>query len=508
MGKILCVATDERPVPDGSDRLVGGRYRLGELLGSGAMGMVWSGRDERLGRAVVVKELALARGLPAAELAQARDRALREGRIAARLQHPNAVGVYDIVDDDGAVALILEHVAARNLAVVLAERGPLPPVEAARVGAQVASALAAAHEAGIVHRDVKPGNILVTDEDTVKLTDFGIARASGDITITEADALVGTPAFMSPEAARGEETTAASDVYSLGATLYAVVEGRSPVPSAASPVAVLQAIANGEILPAQRAGELGALLAHMLHADPAQRPPMHQVRDQLQAVADRVPIPAKATGPQRPAAGVSAPTLVGAPIPAELAAVPGPEGVSARWLTGRRRPVVLTVGAFIGVILLGLAIADVLGGFGGSGSGVGGQVGSSTESDPDPARQQRVVADYYALLPDRKEQAWQLLSPDLRALGIPRLEATWNEVDDLVIVSPPVFKDGHVDIGVEFTGPNGRTRQTHRLTLIELDGNVLIDSIEVIDTKPVGDDDKKDEDKKKEEKRGNEGGGN
>ncbi|MBV9843812.1 MAG: serine/threonine protein kinase [Kutzneria sp.] len=267
------------------NRLIAGRYRLERRIGSGAMGVVWQARDERLHRIVAVKQLLLQPGLEPAEAEEARQRAMREGRIAARLHHPNAVSVFDVAEEDGQPWLVMEYLPSHSLASVVEERGPLSPWEAARVGNQVATALAAAHDAGIVHRDVKPGNILLGDNGTVKITDFGISRAAGDVTVTKTGMLAGTPAYLAPEVAKGREPEAPSDVFSLGATLYATVEGEPPFGLHENSLALLHSVAAGQIRPPQRSGALTDVLMRLLHADPAQRPTMPQAAEALAAVA-------------------------------------------------------------------------------------------------------------------------------------------------------------------------------------------------------------------------------
>ncbi|PSL52747.1 serine/threonine protein kinase [Saccharothrix carnea] len=259
---------------------VGNRYTPLERLGSGAMGVVWRAHDELLHRDVAIKQLLLP-GLAADEVDEACRRAMREARIAARLQHPNAVGVFDVVVEDGKPCLVMEFVPSRSLSAVLAERGTLPPAEAARIGGHVASALAAAHRAGVVHRDIKPGNVLIGADGTVKITDFGISRAVGDVTVTRTGMLAGTLAYLAPELARGADPTPAADVFSLGATLYALVEGGPPFGAGDNDLGMLHRIAGGWIVPPTRSGPLTALLTRLLANDPAARPTAEQASREL-----------------------------------------------------------------------------------------------------------------------------------------------------------------------------------------------------------------------------------
>ncbi|WP_298179190.1 serine/threonine protein kinase [Saccharomonospora sp.] len=271
---------------EGDKTLIAGRYRLENQIGSGAMGVVWRAIDIRLDRPVAVKQLLLPPGLNDTETEKARQRAAREGRIAARLQHPNAISVYNVVDHDGQPVLVMEYLPSRSLSDVLEERVTLPPQDVARIGAQVAAALTAAHGAGVIHRDVKPGNILLAEDGTAKITDFGISRAAGDVTLTSTGLLAGTPAFLSPETARGSEPGPAGDVFSLGATLYAAVEGRPPFENPGNEIAMLHVVAAGNIIPPRQAGELDAPLRSMLQSEPHTRPTMAQVEETLRAVAE------------------------------------------------------------------------------------------------------------------------------------------------------------------------------------------------------------------------------
>ncbi|NUT53246.1 MAG: serine/threonine protein kinase, partial [Saccharothrix sp.] len=255
-------------------RLVAGRYRLGRRIGSGAMGVVWQAQDERLHRTVAVKQLLLQPGLAEADTDEAKRRAMREGRIAARLQHPHAIAVYDVAEDDGQPWLVMEYLPSKSLSTALAERGTLPPRDVASIGSQVASALAAAHNAGIVHRDIKPGNILLGNDGTVKITDFGISRATGDVTVTATGMLAGTPAYLAPEVAKGYDPGPPSDVFSLGSTLYAAIEGAPPFGLNENTIALLHQVASGKVVPPKQAGPLTALLMRLLRAEPEDRPSM------------------------------------------------------------------------------------------------------------------------------------------------------------------------------------------------------------------------------------------
>jgi serine/threonine protein kinase len=273
------------PDPDIAGTLLGGRYRIGECIGSGAMGVVWTAWDRRLARTVAVKQLSLPRDGDPVEVRTARIRAMREGRIAARVVHARAIAVFDVVTHDSMPWLVMEYLPSRSLATVLAERGPLPPTEVARIGAQIADALTAVHEAGIVHGDVKPGNVLLTDDGVAKLTDFGVSRASWDTSATGGGAVAGTPGYFAPEVARGGDPTPASDVFSLGATLYAAVENELVCGRLDNTLAVLHAMAEGRLRPATRAGVLGRPLSAMLRRDPAHRPDTTRLRSALEARA-------------------------------------------------------------------------------------------------------------------------------------------------------------------------------------------------------------------------------
>ncbi len=273
----------------GPGHVVAGRYRLLERIGGGGMGAVWLASDELLGRRVAVKQVLPPPTADETVVAQQRQRALREGRIAARLSHPHAVAVYDVALEDGAPWLVMEYLPSRSLAEVLHQDGVLPVDQVAQIGAQVADALSATHAAGIVHRDVKPANVLIGQgprvEGLVKITDFGISHARDDVTLTQTGQITGTPAFLAPEVARGGEVTPESDVFSLGATLYTCLEGRPPFGMDDNALRLLHRVAGGEVVPPRRAGSMTAPLTRMLAADPADRPTTTEVRDELARLA-------------------------------------------------------------------------------------------------------------------------------------------------------------------------------------------------------------------------------
>ncbi|WP_328522785.1 serine/threonine protein kinase [Kribbella sp. NBC_00359] len=262
-------------------RLLAGRYRLARPLGRGGMGVVWQARDELLGRLVAVKEVLLPPELPDEEREVLRRRTLREARSAARLSHPNVVTVFDVVEEDGRPWIVMELVRSTTLAHAIREYGPLPPREVARIGLQVLAALHAAHRAGVLHRDVKPSNVLLTGDGRVVLTDFGIATLEGDPSLTMSGTLLGSPAFIAPERVQGRGAGTESDLWSLGATLYTAVEGRPPYDRGTT-LPTLAAAVTEEPDPARLAGPLWPALEGLLRKNPADRIDVWEARHLLQ----------------------------------------------------------------------------------------------------------------------------------------------------------------------------------------------------------------------------------
>ncbi|SFI96033.1 serine/threonine-protein kinase [Amycolatopsis sacchari] len=455
-------------------RLIAGRYRLERRIGGGAMGLVWLAKDELLDRTVALKELVLPATLTAEEAEQARKRAAREARIAARLQHRYAITVFDVADDGGMPVLVMEYLPSQSLAEVLNARGPMPPAEVARIGAQAAEALAAAHEAGIVHRDVKPGNILLAEDGTAKITDFGISRAVDDGTLTGSGALAGTPAFLSPEAARGEKPTAASDVFSLGATLYAIVEGRFPYGDTDNQMALLYAAAAGRVAPPQQAGPLTELLGRMMSVAPADRPSMAEAAAELRKIASPAPAGERRRGVVLwlTAAAV---VLVAAVVTTVLlvrnggdggtAAPPAPSSSAPAPTSSAQQPTSSTAQSSPAT-------------------------SPSTTTPPPPSPPASAPAggaptldpvqfmrEYYGRMPGGTDVGWSQLSPTMQgSMSRAYYVNYWTSMSSFRVVSgPELVGPNTVQSTLDFVQNGRHYHETHRVTLVNSGGRLLVE---------------------------------
>ncbi|WP_300644274.1 serine/threonine-protein kinase [Nocardioides sp.] len=493
--------------------VIAGRYRVERAIGRGGMGTVWLCTDEVLGREVAVKQVGLLPGESAPDLA----RALREARSSAALNHPNVVSVFDAVEDEqGRSWLVMEHVDGSTLSQLVEREGRLEPRRVAAIGAQVAGGLAAAHARGTVHRDVKPSNVLV-DGDTAKISDFGIARTEGDAALTRSGLLIGTPLYFSPELARGEEPTPAADVWALGATLYAAVEGRLPVEDRGNPIATLAAIASASVPRPEQAGPLTPVLARMLDPDPGARCTMAEAAAELARLADEHPTqmletPVTATAPLAAAASVPSAPVDPEPTPGTestpVVAAP-PAAPSAE--RSRRRTPVLVVALLL--LLLGGAVAvALLPGEDEEPAAAPDGPSSTAPQDPRPSgtsepseepleepsqeaedaepseeaattapaaeaeagsgEAEALVSEYYGLLPDDTRTAWGYLGGEARsdAGGYGGYTGFWETVESVSVEGTSV-EDGVVTVDLVYDGAESETR---RLAVGEQGGGLVI----------------------------------
>ncbi|WP_234320111.1 serine/threonine-protein kinase [Streptomyces sp. SBT349] len=422
--------TEELTRPVRAARLLNGRYRLGSVVGRGGMGTVWHATDEVLGRAVAVKELRLPPGVDDSERKRMITRTLREAKAIATIRSRGVVTIYDVVDEGSRPWIVMELIEGRSLADVVRNDGPMSPARAAATGLAVLEVLRAAHAAGILHRDVKPSNVIIADEDgRVVLTDFGIAKVEGDPSITSTGMLVGAPSYISPERARGAPPGPPADLWSLGALLFCCVEGRPPYDEGGA-IATLAAVMHDPVPAPRRAGPLTEVIAGLLRKDPAARLDEPEAGRMLAAALTEAEKPAaKPAGdepktlvvglgpagtPARPSKAPGTPgsatpavpaTLVpdAAPTPAQSVAAigadaptPPPTPVPPRTGAGgstttrgsrpgdeRRRRALVVAGVVVALLaLLGAALATALTGGGDDETETGGQ--GPTQEAPTP----------------------------------------------------------------------------------------------------------------------------
>lgn len=273
--------------------VIAGRYRLLGKVGHGAGGAVWRAKDERLDRIVAVKQLFHDSASDAASSSRTRARAIREARVAARLRHPHAIVVHDVFEQDSTPYLVMEYLPSRTLTELVDQHGALAPDYAAKLGGQLASALAAAHDEGILHRDISPNNVLITADGSARIADFGVSHARGEGTMTGRGLVVGTPAYLAPEVADGSIPDFPSDVFALGATLYTALEGRPPFGTDENQLALLKRVARGDITPPRTTGPVTDTVLRLLQCDPQARPTMAEAVHLLGGPTADLPVTAE-----------------------------------------------------------------------------------------------------------------------------------------------------------------------------------------------------------------------
>ena len=531
------------------DVVIAGRYVLLERIGVGGMGSVWRAHDERLQRTVAVKLLHLPAGASDSEARVAKERAMREARITARLHHPHAVPVFDVVEHEGQPCLVMQYLPSRTLQEVLAESGTMPVDETALIGAEVGSALAAAHAVGVVHRDVKPANILLTEDGSAKISDFGISYVLGDARLTSTGMLTGTPAYLAPEVARGEPSSAASDVYSLGATLFAAVEGSPPFGTDENPMALLHRVASEPVTRPTRAGALTPVLLAMLERDPAARPTMAEAAERLQRLdlstlldeQPTVPVAAVQTRslPERPTDPPTPPTMAMASDQIPPPRVP-PAEADERPEQRSRRGLAVVLALTVLVVVAFVAFQTLLGGDGRApeaaqpvtsrpsasaspsptavtrspsattktATKTATNTAQRTASPPPPTRSAsavpseapaagqpeeirlvRALQDYYALMPDDTDAGYALLTDRYRSTTAgseDSYEAFWAEIERVGIRDTTASSGGRVEATLTYAFEDGRVvEERTAYRLVDQDGTLRIDSSTVLSSREL-----------------------
>jgi hypothetical protein len=502
------------------------RYRVVRAAGTGGMGTVWLCRDEVLHRSVAVKRIGLLPGQDATHTA----RALREARLGAALNHRHAVSIFDIVDDGDATWLVMEYVPSQTLSALISARGRFPPGEVARIGAQVAEALAAAHQLAIVHRDVKPGNILVADDGTAKLADFGIARGEHDQQLTQTGLITGTPAFLAPEVARGSDPTPASDMWALGVTLYTAVEGVPPFAHRDTPLAMLGAVVHDRIPRPRHAGELTPVLNRLLDRDPAGRIAAADAAAELQALADQhltPPTAVLATLDREPDPARADPTLSPAADPVyersvAIGAHPAPQRtttpeadrsrVARGWLLAVLTAVVLLVvggvaaawqivGGDPGPSATGAPGPTAAAGSSAHRGGLASASASSQDSPTDPAppatsapeptpatdseaasdvaaigspgAAEKFTEEYYSFMPDDIQTGWTMIAPSMRRdVTHAGFVGFWKTIAAVRLGSVDALDGETVQYEITYVRDDGTTSTELKELTLEMTGSV------------------------------------
>ena len=479
---------------------VADRYSLDQEIGRGGSGAVWLGRDEILGRPVALKRVGLPPGAATPDMV----RAEREARLAARVNHPNVVAIFDFVEDAESHWLVMEYIDGMTLSRMIQEQGPRPADEVAAVLAQVADALTAAHEVDIVHRDVKPSNILVSMDGQVKLSDFGIARAMADATLTRTGLVTGSPAYLSPEVATGASATKASDVWSLGATMYHALAGHPPYEGDGDSNAVLgilYRIVHEDPPRLRTAGWLGPLLEMTMTKDAADRPSMAEVADYLHArngVRERVQsmVMAGSTGvlPAVPAPP-SPPSTMTAAMPPSPPAPPPQEDVDEPARSGGKRAAIIG-GAVVAVLaVLGVVLVATSGedepppaantvpteSAQDTGTSDGASDDPSASASAEPPTEQELedfATSYVQTASSDPEAGFDLLTPDFQAAsnGLRGYLDFWGQVSNVEVLDTQADPDQMTvtyTYEYDYPGVGNRTEEV-TLRLAQVEGALLV----------------------------------
>jgi eukaryotic-like serine/threonine-protein kinase len=437
--------------------VIAGRYSLDSVVGRGGMGVVWRGEDRVLGRDVAVKRVGME---PGGDGAANLRRAEREARLAASLDHSHVVTIFDLVDENDEQWLVMEYVDGATLTQLVNERGRLTPDEAACLLSQAADALAAAHRGGIVHRDVKPSNLLVAPYGQVKITDFGIARGSADATLTQTGLMSGSPAYLAPEVAIGRTATPASDVWSLGATLFHAVTGAPPYDATGNVLATLYRIVNEDPPRPRDPGWLAPVFEATMTKDPADRWTMEQVRDFL--ATRRLPLgthtgatPPTTTG--QPTEVLAAPAV---PVPREPQGEPqGRRRVGWPWAALAAVLVAATV-AFLAVTRSPVPASSRTSTDRTTTTRTAATRTTPTRTAPTASDVRAFVDDYLATVTRSPAVAWRRLTPGYRAAsgGFDAYRGFWSTIASARPHGITAAGGGHgVSYAVDYVRKNGTT---------------------------------------------------
>ena len=480
------------------DGLIGGRYELQREIGTGTSGTVYTALDTTLGRTVVLKRIGVAAGGGVVDVS----RAEREAQMASKVNHKNVVAIYDVVHDGADRWLVTEHVDGVSLASLIADRGAIPPELIGPVVSQVASALAATHAQGIVHRAVTPTNILLTPERVVKLTDFGVARAQADASLTQGGLVIGSPAYLAPEVVSGQAATAASDVWSLGASIFHALTARLPYDASQDLTATMTSIVNEQPPRLTGSDAISRLVTDMMNRDPAARPTMAQIAERSAPSSDAEAtqaLDALAIGTAIAAADPS-PTAAFRPVSAEPPRRTPPPPLPPRRTEPEKKPNraawIAAGAAALVLIIAGFALAnrddapeDTAADPAPSATEDAPQDQAEPEvqpeaepepQGPDAGELEDFIDDYLSDAEGDSQDGFDQLTPDLQNAvgGFEAYDAFWSAVDDVnVEQSQGDQASGSVAYTFSYTMDDQEQTQNQVAQVIETDDGLRISGL-------------------------------